>query len=373
MLDGSTIAAILTGILALLGALATAWMSGWNEQRLQERASQKALAQYSVPLLIAAWDLANWFFDVLEEDYYTADRCNAYGNGWDNHFTSYLLGQYFAAVHIIREKTHFFAHLRGKRAQMLKKLLWKIHDEFITMHYVDRESLEMRWFEGDILAVQEQMTVDCDLDGDGNAAEMRTIGWVEFQRNYENGPKSENNKSPALKDIFGPYECEFQRIIYRRFKHLYSTKWRGKDNPQEFETEQESLIEEEQRADPNIGIVIPDHRVRRLQHLLSDLVELLDKVSAMEFNRPARRCIMSIGNNESTNANRFSPETERRIICDCLDCQKNQEDFVHRRLPAPKGWKALSMTRSFTGQISVQTIDYNIRRANTEKDGSDQC
>ena len=67
-LDGTTVAAIVTGILAIAGAIATAWMSGWNEERTQARANKKALSRYSVPLIIAAWDLANWFYDILEED-----------------------------------------------------------------------------------------------------------------------------------------------------------------------------------------------------------------------------------------------------------------------------------------------------------------
>jgi hypothetical protein len=66
--------------------------------------------------------------------------------------------------------THFFANMRGKKADELKTLLWKIQDEFVSMHYEGRENLEMRWFEGDILAVQEHLTAVADLDGDGNAA-----------------------------------------------------------------------------------------------------------------------------------------------------------------------------------------------------------
>ena len=159
MVDGSTIAAILTGVLALVGALATAWLSGWNEQRVEARKTKKVLQEYAVPLLIAAWDLANWFYDILEEPNYSAKACDAYGDGWDSEFTSYLLGQYFACVHIIRQKTFFLAHVRGKKAHTLRKLLWKLQDEFVSMHYKDRASLDMRFFEGDILAAQEHMSV----------------------------------------------------------------------------------------------------------------------------------------------------------------------------------------------------------------------
>lgn len=370
MLEGSSIAAILTGVLALMGAIATAWMSGWNDQRVQARKNRKALARYSVPLLIAAWDLANWFYDILDESNYSPQRCKAYGSGWNSKFTSYLLGQYFAGVHIIREKTHFLAHIRGERAETLKKMLWKIQDEFVSMHYEERESLEMRWFEGDILAAQEHMTEVCDLDGDGNAGEMRTIGWVEFQRNYAmKEPGSDNSDSLELKKIFGPYEIEFQRIIYRRFKHLYSTRWKAHDNPQEPKRQEESpideelikerieeenLIQKEREANPDAGMIIPDHRIRRLQHLLRDLVELLDEVSTMKFHRPIRRCGMLAGDKM------LACDVEVRVPCDCrsADCNPNQQDFEHRQLAGSGKWEGRSL---------------GLRRKNTWEKGASQC
>jgi hypothetical protein len=374
MLDGSAIAAILTGVLALMGALATAWMSSWNGERLQTRANRKALAQYSAPLLIAAWDLANWFFDILEEDNYSPQRCKAYGDGWDSKFTSYLIGQYFAGVHIIREMTSFFAHMRDERADTLKKLLWKIQDEFKSMHYEGRESLEMRWFEGDMLAVQEHLTVASDVDGDGTAAEMRTIGWVEFQKKYAKtfGSK-DDGESPALKELFEGYEHDFQRIVYRRFKHLYMTRWSDHENPQAFAKLRESLlaaertalekeedqIKTEQREDANIGIVVPDHRVRRLQHLLCDLVKLLDKVSMLEFHRPTRRCTMQTENNAVSSGNPLGLEVGKRVPCDChgLDCNPEKKDFEYRQLTFGKNGnreKSQMSMRSGGGDLLIR-------------------
>ncbi|KAK5088082.1 hypothetical protein LTS08_004858 [Lithohypha guttulata] len=387
MLEGSAIAAILTGVLALVGAIATAWMSGWNDRRVQARQNRKALARYAVPLLIAGWDLANWFYDILEESNYSPQRCKAYGSGWNSKFTSYLIGQYFAGVHIMREKTHFLAHIRGERADLLKRLLWKIQDEFVSMHYEERESLEMRWFEGDILAVQEHMTEACDLDGDGNAGEMRAIGYVEFQQNYEiKEPGSSKGDSLELKKIFGYYETEFQRVIYRRFKHLYSTRWKGQENPQGIEKQQESpvdeevinrLIEEERliKEEQEINgtrMMIPDHRIRRLQHLLSDLVELLDEVSKMKFNRPSRRCEMLVGNNM------LGREVEARIPCDChsVKCNPEQQDFEHRQLAGSRTTKFRSRkpkSSSFVYQPPVWPDALGLRRTEMGEKSISQC
>lgn len=387
-LDGSAVAAIVTGILALLGALATAWMSGWNEQRTQARANKKALARYSVPLIIAAWDLSNWFFDILEIDNYTSERCAAYGDGWSSQFTSYLLGSYFAGVHIIREMTHFFAHIRGEEAEKLKKLLWKIQDEFVSMHYDGRENLEMRWFEGDILAAQEHLTEVINNGSGETARELRIIGWVEFQKKYAPASESELADSPELHKLFEWYEHEFERIVYRRFRSLYTNNWPERTNPQAYETlrasidseelqnkleretlketlddekerrelekkglrenlkyekkrnklqQEEESIRKEQQQYPQFSVIVPDHRVRRLQHLLMDLVEVLDTFTTMKLNRPVRRCTMLA-------ENRVSPEkgnplrlvTDLLIPCDCssFECNPKQEDFLDRQLPA---------------------------------------
>jgi hypothetical protein len=92
----------------------------------------------------------------------------------------------------------------GEKAAELKKLPWKLQDEFISMNYEGRENLEMRWSAGYILAAQEHFTVVADLDGDGNTAEMRTVGWVEFQKKCKPTPppKDGTDVSAGLKKLF---------------------------------------------------------------------------------------------------------------------------------------------------------------------------
>jgi hypothetical protein len=393
-LDGAIVAAIVTGIAALLAALATAWMSGWNEHRTQARANKKALARYSVPLIIAAWDLANWFFDILDEDNYSPKRCAAYGDGWNSEFTSYLIGSYFAGVHIIREMTHFFAHITGEEAENLKKLLWKIQDEFISMDYEGRESREMRWFEGDILAAQEHLTEVVEHKGTETTEttrELRVIGWTEFQKKYKPASKLQHGDLPGLHKLFEWYEDEFQRIVYRRFRSLYTSKWSTEPNPQAYKTkrdyivnqeegqktelerkrlqearghddvkkvhnmtleesfeheqklkkldEEEESIATEQQQYPQFNVIVPDHRVRRLQHLLMDLVEVLDAFTTMKLNRPVRKCTMRTENRVPLgSSNPLDLTPGYRIPCDCssLDCNPKQEDFPDRQLSTKK-------------------------------------
>lgn len=213
-LDGGTIAAIVTGILAFLGVLATAWTSGWNESRQQRRKNLHRISLYSGPLLTAAWDLHNWLYDTLDRDNYSRGRTGLYGHAWDSAFTSYLLGRYLAAAHVIGVRTQHFSFVDDAQIERLKVLLWKILDELLTMNHEDRASVEMRWWEGDVLAVQEHMTVPGGEDAE--AGGLQVMGFVEFKRNYGEGPGSKN-----LKAIFAWYENEFQRLNYRRFKRLY--------------------------------------------------------------------------------------------------------------------------------------------------------
>lgn len=389
-LDGSVVAAIVTGIAALLAALATAWMSGWNEHRTQGRVNKKTLARHSVPLIMAAWDLANWFFDILDEDNYSPKRCAAYGDGWNSEFTSYLIGSYFAGVHIVREMTHFFAHITGSEAENLKKLLWKIQDEFVSMDYEGRESREMRWFEGDILAAQEHLTETSETTG-----ELRVIGWNEFQRIYKPASECKDGDSPGLHELFEWYEDEFQRIIYRRFRSLYASRWPAEPNPQAYKTkrdyivnqeegqktelerkrlqeargqdgveialdesfeqklkkldeDEESIVAEQQQY-PQFNVIVPDHRVRRLQHLLMDLVEVLDAFTTMKLSRPVRKCSMRTENQVPLGlSNPLDLTPGDRIPCDCssLDCNPKQEDFPDRKLLKKHAHRSAGRERS---------------------------
>lgn len=117
------------------------------------------------------------------------------------------------------------------------------------MHYEGRESREMRWFEGDILAVQEHLTEPVDqksTETTETTRELRVIGWTEFQRKYKPAFESKHGDSPRLHKLFEWYEDEFQRIIYRRFRSLYSSKWSTEPNPQAYKTKRDYIVNQEE-------------------------------------------------------------------------------------------------------------------------------
>jgi hypothetical protein len=145
--------------------------------------------------------------------------------------------------------------------------------------------------------------------------------------------------------VFEWYEDEFQRIVYRRFKYLYSTEWKDHEIPQGVETtgksfgddekaherlEEDKQIAEERQGDPSIVVIISDHRVRRLQHLLSDLVRLLDEEPNMKLNRPVRRCKMAV--DKRVLAAGTSETFQYQVPCDChsVACNPKGEDFEYR-------------------------------------------
>jgi hypothetical protein len=185
----------------------------------------------------------------------------------------------------------------------------------------------MRWTIGHILTVQEHLTKFVDNNGTGTAGELQAVGWLEFCEKYD---------SPELRDIFDEYENDYERIIHRRSAQL------GRKPPhkmEHFDDGDQDLISEKDQY-PNISAFPPDHRVRRLQHLLIDLVVLLDKFTATRLNRPVRKCDMTLKRTVYSSHNPLSLETGFRIPCDCSDtkkCNKDAVDFEHRQLPRKNG------------------------------------
>jgi anaerobic selenocysteine-containing dehydrogenase len=262
------------------------------------------------------------------------------------------------------------------------------------MHYEGRESREMRWFEGDMLAAQELFTEVVEHKGTETTEttrEMRVIKWTDFQKKYKPASELNHGDSPDLHELFEWYEAEFQRIVYRRFRSLYTSIWSTEPNPQAYETkkdqiinqeegqktelerkrlqeardhddikkvdkmtlkesieheqklkkldEEENSITTEQQQYPQFNVIVPDHRVRRLQHLLVDLVKALDAFTTVKLKRPERKCTMRTENRvPGGTSNPLGLVTDDRIPCDCnsLDCNPYQEPFSHRQLPTKK-------------------------------------
>jgi hypothetical protein len=204
----------------------------------------------------------------------------------------------------------------------------------------------MRWTIGHILTVQEHLTKYVDKNGTGTAGELQAVGWLEFCKKYDSTSGSDSASgsnsasgsegSPALRDIFDEYEADYERIIHRRYAQL------GRKTPRNIEdfNKEEKKLRWEKELYPNINPFPPDHRVRRLQHLLIDLVVLLDKFTATRLNRPVRKCDMTLKRTVYSSHNPLSLETGFRIPCDCSDtkkCNKDAVDFEHRQLPRKNG------------------------------------
>ncbi|KAF5852624.1 hypothetical protein GGP41_008039 [Bipolaris sorokiniana] len=164
-------------------------------------------------------------------------------------------------------------------------------------------------------------------------------------------------------------------------------------------------IQKEKQRNPGIITVIPDHRIRRIQHLLVDLTTFLDKESGMEFNRPVRRCHMDVGEgvlshdtillahkdratalDEGTAvlAYKASVQTHEtgepfryQILCDCAsdDCNPRKEDFKNRDLESNRIQNGLfkRATLRYRNSKKQELDGMNSGKRNTEKDNGHQC
>jgi hypothetical protein len=99
----------------------------------------------------------------------------------------------------------------------------------------------------------------------------------------------------------------YQAIVSRKYLNMYKEL----DIPLPLdlqETAKQTGVEEADIKDSGKIVMVPDQRMRRMQHLLAELVELIDKVSGMNFNRKAFRC-------RSAN------------LCDCSTCSPDFDRF----------------------------------------------
>jgi hypothetical protein len=90
--------------------------------------------------------------------------------------------------------------------------------------------------------------------------------------------------------------------------------------------------------------------------LLSDLVELLDQVSMLEFKRPVRRCTIWTENKTVSSGNPLRLEVCKGIQCDCNDPEYNpkKEHFKERKLDrVPTERNMLEDQRSGPGNGNV--------------------
>jgi len=134
MLD---IAAIIVAVISLLASLlvagATSWSTYSTDKRKSVRDAEILLRKYQDPLLLAARDLQSRLYNIYQGAILT------FGHRTPEHkdtlliYTAFLIGQYFAWIHILQRQGQFIAFTSGgKRLSRTQKFI-KITDEITEL------------------------------------------------------------------------------------------------------------------------------------------------------------------------------------------------------------------------------------------------
>lgn len=164
-------------------------------------------------------------------------------------YTAFLFGQYLCWTHILREQAQFacFATEERSRTKKLVDLLGRVQTCLNTDRHGAGEEPFMLW-KGQQMAIGELMSVS-KADAEGKR-ELFCMGFAEFTRKWKVGEKADTNESKLLDssddEAFRGWFRYIERGIYE--------------------------VARQRRDGNSTGL----NRVRRLQHLLLELIDALD-------------------------------------------------------------------------------------------------
>ena len=253
------VASIVLAIVSLVGAIGAAVITGWfafySDYRKRLSESEKLVAKYRDPLLLAASDLQSRLFNIVDQgilNYF--DSPNRRQRDTLTIYTCFLVGQYFAWTNILRRQAQFLCFSTDKQNKQLADILASVSHVFATDGKYGPDQPFLLW-RGQQMAIGESMTIRED---NGEGKELVCLGYAAFSKKMED---------ETFRQWFEP--------VIEGITTLF-----------------------EQRGQPN-GT---EHRLRHLQHLLVDLISILDTKRLRAGGANSRRC-------------RKSPK------CTCLDCK----------------------------------------------------
>ena len=224
------IIAIVIAVISLIGSIISAGITALvtlhSDRAKQLSESEKLVAKYRDPLLLASMDLQSRLFNILEQDFlfYYDDASR---RDFVTLYTAFLVGQYFSWTYILRRQVQFLRFSTDKNNQKLSHTIEAIQSSFSSDGYGSDEELFMLW-RGQQMAIGEIMTVN-------EGGELLCTRYSTFVEKF----KSED---VAFREWFDPIMEGITRLV------------------------------EAQSGDGRL----PANRLRRLQHLILDLVDILD-------------------------------------------------------------------------------------------------
>jgi hypothetical protein len=224
------VVSIIIAVVSLVGSLAAAGFTGWISfyiDQVKRRSEAKALIhKYRDPLMLAAYDLQSRLWGIVQMNllHYHADETK---KELVYVYTAFLVGQYFSWTYILRRQAQFLRFSTDTTNVRLNRILDSITIEF-SLDKHEAELPFMLW-RGEQMAIGELMTL-AEENG-----QLYCMGFAAFAHKYHNDNE--------FQKWFRPIETGLAMLVDARAKR----------NP------------------------VATYRLRRLQHLLVDLVLLLDK------------------------------------------------------------------------------------------------
>jgi hypothetical protein len=256
------IVSIVIAVISLAGSIISAGLTTLatlHSDRIKRLSQlEKQLSKYRDPLLLASIDLQSRLYNILKQDLlqYHSDPGR---RDFIILYTAFLVGQYFSWAHILRRKLQFLNSSTDKKNRGLSRTMDAIQTAFSSDA---DEDLFMTW-RGQQMAMGEIMTLT-------DNKELYCMGYSTFTERWK-------ATDATFRGWFKPISEGIAGLVSAR--------------------EQEKPM--------------PTNRLRRLQHSLIDVIEILDP--------PGSRPDMKV-----------RKKVEAAPGCECLNCpskQSSQSDY----------------------------------------------
>jgi hypothetical protein len=223
-------AAIVIAVVSLVGSLIstgiTALVTLHSDRAKRLSESERLVAKYRDPLLLASADLQSRLYNILEKGFLSYYN-EASRQDFVTLYTAFLVGQYLSWTSILRRQVQFLRFSTDKTNKKLSRTIEAIQESFSTDRYGSDEDLFMLW-RGQQLAIGEMMT---DTENGG----LSCIQYSKFTEKF----KSEDS---TFREWFRPITEGITRLAEAHSRQVHLTA----------------------------------NQLRRLQHSLLDLIDILD-------------------------------------------------------------------------------------------------
>ncbi|KAL0568937.1 hypothetical protein V5O48_013036 [Marasmius crinis-equi] len=180
------IVSVIVAALALLGTLIQAAVSGWlsfhSEERKRLDHVQQILAKYRDPLCRATEDLSYKLINIVNDGFavgFASETATERRRSYAILHTSYVIGQFFAWVHIIRHDTQFLMPPNtDTKSREINSILRNIRMTLLT----GTSPAPFMLWSGEQLAISEIMIV---RDPKEDGGQVRCMGFATFCQRWK--------------------------------------------------------------------------------------------------------------------------------------------------------------------------------------------